>query len=175
MGDRGHNRHGPKRGGGCAPFAGVRTRLVQCSLSRGLLPYQAASSSIQPFGHNRHGPKMRWEWVCPFFWGSWVHIQHNVAQAEAYLHTKWHHDTSSRLATINMGRKLGGSAPCWGAGTGSPSNTKSPGLRPTSIPSGILIHRAVWPQQKWAENWGGKLRHLLGGVLGPHLTQSRLG
>jgi len=23
MGDRGHNRHGPKREGGCAPFAGT--------------------------------------------------------------------------------------------------------------------------------------------------------
>jgi len=24
-------------------------------------------------------------------------------------------------------------------------------LRPTSLPSGILIHVAVWPQQTWAE------------------------
>ena len=38
---------------------------------------------------------------------------------------------------------------------GSPFNTKSPGLRPTSIPSGILIHAAIWPQQIWAENWVG--------------------
>jgi len=30
----------------------------------------------------------------------------------------------------------------------------SPGLRPTSLPTGILIHPAVWPQQTWAENWG---------------------
>ena len=30
----------------------------------------------------------------------------------------------------------------------------SPGPRPTSIPSGILIQPAVWPQQTWAENWG---------------------
>ena len=29
-----------------------------------------------------------------------------------------------------------------------------PGPRPTSIPSDILIHPAVWPQQTWAENWG---------------------
>ena len=29
---------------------------------------------------------------------------------------------------------------------GSPSNTKLPGPRPTSIPSGILMHAAVWPQ-----------------------------
>jgi len=30
----------------------------------------------------------------------------------------------------------------------------SPGLRPTSIPSGILINPAVWPQQTWDRNWG---------------------
>jgi len=35
-----------------------------------------------------------------------------------------------------------------------PSNTKSPGPRPTSIPSGIVIHPAVWPQWTLAENWG---------------------
>jgi len=56
MGDRGHNRHGPKRGGCCAPFHGaLGTRLIQCGLRRGLLPYQVASSSIQPFGHNSVG------------------------------------------------------------------------------------------------------------------------
>ena len=43
-------------------------RLVQCCLGRGLLPYQAASSSIQPFGHNRHGPKFGRVGV-PFFLG----------------------------------------------------------------------------------------------------------
>jgi len=31
---------------------------------------------------------------------------------------------------------------------------KSPGLRPTSMPNGILMHAAVWPQYKLAENWG---------------------
>ena len=36
----------------------------------------------------------------------------------------------------------------------SPSIRKSPGPRPSSIPSGILIHPAFWPQQTWAENWG---------------------
>jgi len=41
----------------------------------------------------------------------------------------------------------------WGAAVplsvgraGFPPNTMSPGLRPTSVPSGILIHPAVWPQ-----------------------------
>jgi len=60
-----------------------------------------------------------------------------------YLRTKWHLDPSSRLATTDMGRKLGG-------GAGSPSNT----MRPTFVVSGILIHPAVWPQRTWAENWG---------------------
>ena len=38
---------------------------------------------------------------------------------------------------------------------GSPSNTMWPGLRPTSMPSGILIHSAVWPQQTWTKKCGG--------------------
>ena len=43
----------------------------------------------------------------------------------------------------------------WG-GAGSTSNTMLPGPRPTYLPSGILIHPAVWPQQTWAENCGGR-------------------
>ena len=55
------------------------------------------------------------------------------------------------VTTIDMGRKLGGggfdlfltaAAPFWGGGAGSPSKTKSPGPRPTSIPSGILIDQS---------------------------------
>ena len=34
---------------------------------------------------------------------SWIPIQHNVAWAEAYLHTKWHPDPSSHLATTDIG------------------------------------------------------------------------
>jgi len=37
---------------------------------------------------------------------------------------------------------------------GFPSNTMSPGVRPTSILSGIFIYPAVWSHQTWAENWG---------------------
>ena len=44
-------------------------------------------------------------------------------QAEAYLRTKWHLDPYSRLATIDVGRKLGGFRPFLGRGYGSPSNT----------------------------------------------------
>jgi len=39
-------------------------------------------------------------------------------------------------------------------GAGSACNTVSPGPRPSSVPRGILIHPAVWPQLTWAENWG---------------------
>jgi len=41
-----------------------------------------------------------------------------------------------------------GEMPCpfpWGR-SWVPSNTLSPGPRPTSVPSGILIHPVVWPQ-----------------------------
>jgi len=57
------------------------------------------------------------------------------------------------VATVDTGRKEGAAVPLSQAGW-VPSNTKSPGPRPTSIPSGILIHPAIWPQQIWAENWG---------------------
>ena len=38
--------------------------------------------------------------------GSWAAIEHKLAWAEAYLHTKWHLSPSSRLATTDNGRKL---------------------------------------------------------------------
>jgi len=56
------------------------------------------------------------------------------------------------LATINMGRKLG-AVPHF-LGRCAPSNTISSGPRPISIPSGILIHPAVWPQRTWDANGG---------------------
>jgi len=45
---------------GAVPRGALGTRLIQCGLRRDLLPYQVASSSIQPFGHNsvgRHSPR----------------------------------------------------------------------------------------------------------------------
>jgi len=56
----------------------------------------------------------------------------------------------------------------WGGGAGSASNTMwhgRPTTRPTFVPSGILIHPAVWPQRKWAKNWRG-LCPFLGGSYG---------
>jgi len=39
------------RGGAGSPS------ITQCGLGLGLLPYEVASLSIQPFGHNRHETK----------------------------------------------------------------------------------------------------------------------
>ena len=83
-------------------------------------------------------------------------------------------EMGDRLATMDMGRKLG-CVPLFGRGAGSPSSTMWPGPRPTSIPSGILIYPAVWPQEAWAKNYGGGLCSLFGeGELSPHLIQCRL-
>jgi len=59
-----------KEGGCCAPFTREQgPGLTQCGLGRGLLSYQVASSSIQPFGQNWHGPKIGWVGGCALFWG----------------------------------------------------------------------------------------------------------
>jgi len=55
----------------------------------------------------------------PYGEKSWIPMQHSVAWVEAYLHTKWRLDPSSRLATINMGRKLGAVPLFWGFLVGS--------------------------------------------------------
>jgi len=94
----------------------------------------------------------------PLSGGELGHHLTQCAMGLGFLRTKWHLDPSSRLATIDMGQIVGGLGCCdlLGGGAGSPSNTMWPGPRPTSIPSGILIHPAVWPQQTWAENWERK-------------------
>jgi len=152
MGDRGHNRHGPKEGGCCAPFAGeLGPHLTQCGLGRGLLPYQVASSYIQPFGHNRHGPKSGWGLHVPFFSGeAGPHITQSPGPRPTSIPSGiLVHPAVSPQRT--WAEDLVG--PFMGEGAGSPSNTMSPRLRPISVPSGILMHTAVWPQQIWAENF----------------------
>jgi len=77
-----------------------------------------------------------------------------VSWAKIYFRTKWCLHPSSRLANRHGPKIRSG----WGCFflevAGSPSNTKSPRSRPTSIPGGILVHPAVWPQRTLAENWG---------------------
>ena len=51
----------------------------------------------------------------PPFWG-WkldLHLA-QIAWTEAHLYAKCHLDPSNRLATIDMGRKLGALPPFWG-------------------------------------------------------------
>jgi len=55
-------------------------------------------------------------------------------------------EMGDRLATIDMGRKVGVCCVLSVGGAGSSSNTMSPWSRPTSVPSDILIHPTVWPQ-----------------------------
>jgi len=48
-----------------------------------------------------------------------------------------------RLDTLDMGQKVEGCCAPFSGGAGSPYNTMRPGPRPTSVPSGILIHSTV--------------------------------
>jgi len=77
-------------------------------------------------------------------------VTHTIVDTQRFKKNMGNH-----LATIDVGRKLV-AVPLFfgGGGDGSPSNTMWPGLRPTFLPSDILIHPAVWPQQTWAEKWG---------------------
>jgi len=111
---------------------------------------------MQPFGRTIHGPKIG---VSAPFLGRGL-SRHLIQSpwADAYLQTKWHLDACRRLATIEMGPKLGSpqfSAHFYWRGfrllfeegwAGLPSNTKSPGLRPTPMPSAVFIHPAVVQQ-----------------------------
>jgi len=122
--------------------------LTQSRMGRGLPPYQVASSSTQPFGHNRQAEN----------WG------YRGGELGPYLAqcSLGRGLPPCQLLSLSIqpfchnrhGRKLGSSAPLLGRGAGSPSNTMSLGPRPTSLPSGVLIDSAIWPQQIWAENWG---------------------
>jgi len=92
------------------------------------------------------------------------------------LNAKTGFEYLDKKSSTDMSRKVVGllpscpSPPFFGGGRSwVPSNTLSPGTNPTSIPSGILIHLAVWPHHTWAENWW--LCPFLEGELGPHLTQ----
>ena len=92
-------------------------------------------------------------------------------KAEAYLHAKFHLDPYSRLATIDMGRKLGDLPPFGERGAGSQSNRTSLGSRPTFLPSGILIDPSSHLATTDTGQKLGRAVPLWGGDLGPRLTQ----
>jgi len=106
----GHNRHGPKTGRGLCPFFGgeLGPHLAQYGLGRGLPPYQVAFWSIQPFGHNRHQPKIG---GVPPFLGTREWAGSHPTRAGPTYNAKCYLDPSSRLAAVDMGRRLGGCAP----------------------------------------------------------------
>ena len=119
---------------------------------------------MQPFGRNGYGPKIGG--CAPLGEGELGPRLTHGLWAEAYPATTWHIDASSRWPQWSWAEKH-----LFGEGEWGPlSNTKSPGPRPTSIPSGILIYAAIWLQRIWAENWGDCVP-LGEGELGPHLTQ----
>jgi len=68
-----------------------------------------------------------------------------------------------------LGRKEGAAVPLSEEEL-DPYLTLSPGPRPTSVPSGILIHLAVWSQQTMVENWGCVPLFLGGGSWDPSDT-----
>jgi len=84
------------------------------------------------------------------------------------LRIKWHLDRSSRLATTDVS-KIGWVVHLFWGGTWVPSGTMWPWLRPTSVPSGIFIHPAVWPQPV-GRKWGSCCPPFFGRI-GSRLTQ----
>jgi len=125
---------------------------------------------MQPFGRNRYGQKIGR--LFPFGGAGSPCNTMSPGPTSTSLPCKWHLDPCSRLATTDTGRKIGvGVVVCrslWGAG--SSYKTMWPGPRPTPVPSGTLIHAAVWPQQTWTENWG-LFPFFREGELGPHVKQ----
>ena len=170
MGDCGHNRHGPKRGGAAVP------------LSWG---------SWVPVYHNVASAEVYFRTMWRLHQSSHLATTDMGQKLGGGLRTKWHLDPYSHFATIDKDRKLGvcapflgeelvpylaqcglsgglpphqvaswciqpfghsryglkiGGVPLWGRGAGFPSNTMWPGLRPTCMPIFILIHPSTWPQ-----------------------------
>ena len=166
MGDRGHIRHGPKRGGLLCPFRWEPgPRLIQCAtLSKPRtisVPSDVTlhtSSCLTTLDMNR---KLG---AVPLLGGAATPCN-TTSPGLSVTYVPSGILIHPAVVTIDMGQKLGG--------VGVPFFLKSPGPRPTSIPSGILVHPAVWPQRTLAENWG--LCPFRGGKMGPHLTQCRIG
>jgi len=170
----GHNKDGPKIGGS-APFWGGGSVFPSSTMWTGPRPtFMPSAILIHPavctidmgrkLGASTRAPPPFWEGGC-----MGPHLTQSP-WAEAYLHTKWHLDSSSRLATIEMGRKLGTGAPLFfGGGELGPrlAHCSLDQAWPASVPSAILIHPAVWVQWTWAENWGRGLCPLGGGAGSP--------
>jgi len=107
-------------------------------------------------GHNRHEPKSG-KVLCPFRGGVGSPCN-TMWPGRGLPRAKWHLDPCSCLATIHWPILGVVSPPPFFVGERGPHLTMPPGPRSTSVPHGILIHLAVWPQ------------HGEGSWVGPHLT-----
>jgi len=142
---------GQKLSGGCALFSGgAGSPSNTKSPGWSLPPYQVACWCSQTFGHNRNRPKIGGR-LCPLFEEGDLSPHLKVAWAEAYVHTKWHLNLSNRLATTDMGRKLG-TLSLWEGRVGSSSNTMWPGSMPTCVPS--FINNVTDRQDNGPIAWG---------------------
>jgi len=93
------------------------------------------------------------EGALPLFWGGelgpQLPIYHNVAWAEAYLSTKWHHDPSNRMATIHQqyrqDRQRSDSIGWTVSQTAAQKNTllRLRGTKCIIIPNFMVIHRTT--------------------------------
>jgi len=109
MGDRGHNRHGPKRGRGAVPLsrsAGNPSNTMWLALRSTSVPIHF--------------------WFLPKLSA----VQGLQATTGSALHVRSNFDILTSTFKIGEGAPP---LPPFGEGAGSPSNTNSPGLRPTSI------------------------------------------
>ena len=131
MDDRGHYRHGPKRGGAAMPLSRkLGPCLIQCGLNQGPPPYQVPSLSIWPFCHNRHGPKIGGS--SPFLGrGLGPHLSRSIYLSRyIYKAVTWHIDRYER-----------------------PTHFCSAQLTLLSNPSNLMLCSALQTPRKWPFTW----------------------
>ena len=137
-----------KNWGCCATILGGKLghHATQCGMGRGLPLYQVASLSMQPFGHNTCTKIGR---VVPPFLGEGERGTH-LTQCHLGQGLPLHQVASQPIQPFGHnwhGPKIRGScAPFGERSPGFPCNTMWMGLRPTYMPSFILIRPPIWPQ-----------------------------
>jgi len=106
--------------------------------------------------------------LCPFPWGE---VVPHLTQCGLHRGLPPYHVASLSIQPFSHNRhglKIGGASFFLGGGSWAPS--KWPGVRPTSLPSAILIHPAIWPQSTWVKNWVGVCAPLFGRSWSPSNT-----
>jgi len=153
-------------GGCCAPFRGDLVHITQCRLGRGLATTVPSGILIHPAVWPQHMGRKVGILCAPFRGGG--ELGPHLTQGRLgrglppYKVASW----SIRLATVQMGRKWGCCAPFLYRAR-SPSKTTSPGPRPTSVPSGIMIHPIVSFKLTCVAVYVGPRTQAAGKVLAP--------